>query len=76
VCQIHTAIAALIPSWWLSQSPSRKQLERTAAEIRRAQKRKAAARRSHTKKARRVLRQLGINLTELPLCEWGEDLAL
>ena len=72
MCQIHTAIAALIPSWWLDQSPSLKQLERTAAEIQRAQKRNAAARRSHTKDTRRVLRRLGIDLTELPRCQWGK----
>ena len=72
MCQIHTAIAALIPSWWLGQIPSEKQLEQTAAEIQWAQKRNAAARQSHMKDTRRVLRQLGINLTELPRCEWGK----
>ena len=75
-CQIHTAVAALIPSWWLGERPSEKQLERTAAEIQRAQKRNAAARKSHTKKTRRMLRQLGIDLTELPRCEWGKTSAL
>ena len=34
-CQIHTAVAALIPFWWLDLSPPRKLLERTSAEIER-----------------------------------------
>ena len=29
-CQVHTAVAALIPFWWLSLSPPKKLLERTA----------------------------------------------
>jgi hypothetical protein len=38
---VHTAIAALIPSWWLDERPSKKLLERTAAELERTQKRNA-----------------------------------
>ncbi len=34
-CQIHTAVAALIPFWWLNLSPPGKLLERTTAEIER-----------------------------------------
>ena len=71
-CQVHTAIAALIPSWWLDQRPSKKLLERTAAEIERTQKRNAAARKSHTKATRKKLRALGIKLTEVPRCAWGK----
>ena len=70
-CQVHTAIAALIPSWWLEQRPSKKLLERTAEEIRRTQARNAAARKSHTKATRKKLRALGIKLTETPRCAWG-----
>ncbi len=69
-CQIHTAVAALIPFWWLNLSPPKALLERTSAEIARAQRRNAAARKSHTKRTRRKLRALGIKLTDLPRCQW------
>ncbi len=75
-CQVHTAIAAMIPSWWLGERPSLKLLERTAAEIERTQKRNAAARKSHTKATRKKLRALGIKLTGLPRCSWGKTYAL
>jgi dTDP-4-amino-4,6-dideoxygalactose transaminase len=71
-CQVHTAIAELIPSWWLGLGPSKKLLERTAAEIERTQKRNASARKSHTKATRKKLRALGIKLTEVPRCTWGK----
>ena len=69
-CQVHTAVAALIPFWWLNLSPPKKLLERTSAEIERAQRRNAAARKCHTKRTRRRLRESGIKLTELPRCKW------
>jgi hypothetical protein len=69
---VHAAIAALIPSWWLGQRPSKKLLERTAAEIERTQERNAAARKSHTKATRKKLRALGIKLTGLSRCPWGK----
>ncbi len=71
-CQVHTAIAELIPSWWLGLRPPKKLLERTAAEIERTQKRNASARKSHTKTTRKKLRALGIKLTEVPRCAWGK----
>ena len=71
-CQVHTAIAALIPYWWLEQRPSKKLLERTAEEIERTQQRNAASRKSHTKATRKKLRALGIKLTEVPRCAWGK----
>ena len=67
---MHTAVAALIPYWWLSLRPPRKLLERTSEEIVRAQRRNASARRSHTKRTRRRLREGGLKLTGLPRCEW------
>ena len=76
MCQVHTAIAALIPSWWLDQQPSTKLLERTAAEIQRTQRRNAAARKSHTKRTRQRLRDVGHQTHRAsPMCV-GEDLAL
>ena len=73
-CQVHTAIAAMIPYWWLEQRPSKKLLERTAEEIARTQRRNAAARKSHTKATRKKLRALGIKLTEVPAAP-GERLS-
>jgi hypothetical protein len=70
---VHTAIAALIPCWWLEERPSPKLLERTAAELRRTQRRNATARKSHTKRTRRRLHELGIKLTGLPRCKWGRS---
>jgi hypothetical protein len=67
---VHTAIAALIPFWWLSMSPPKKLLERTSAEIERTQRRNALARKCHTKQTRRRLRALGTKLTRLPRCCW------
>ena len=67
---MHTAVAALIPFWWLSLCPPRKLLERTSEEIERTQRRNALARRYHTKRTRRRLHALGIKLTELPRCQW------
>ena len=71
-CQVHTALAALIPSWWLSQRPSKKLLNRTARELPRTQVRIVAARKSHTKATRRKLRASGIKLSEVPRCTWGK----
>ena len=69
-CQVHTCIAALIPSWWLGQRPSVKLLEKTAAKIGRTQQRNALTRKCHTKRTRKKLRQLGIRLTDIPRCKW------
>jgi len=69
-CQIHTAVAALIPFWWLDLFPPKVLLERTSAEITRTQHRNAAARKSHTKRTRKKLRAVGIKLTDLPRCKW------
>ena len=60
----------MIPFWWLSLSPPKMLLERVSAEIQRAQRRNAVARRCHAKRTRRRLRELGIRLTELPRCKW------
>ena len=72
-CQVHTAVAALIPFWWLSLSPPRTLLERTAGEIERTQRRNALARRCQTKETRQRLHALGIKLTELPRCRWDSS---
>ena len=66
VCQVHTAVSALIRSWWMDGRVSARLLERTAALIQRAQRRNACARRCHIKRTRRVLRSMGIKLTRTP----------
>jgi hypothetical protein len=63
-------MAALIPFWWLNLCPPKKLLERTSAEIQRAQHRNAVARKSHIKRTRRRLHERGIKLTGLPRCTW------
>ena len=67
---MHTAVAALIPFWWLNERPSTKRLERTSGTIKRAQRRNTVARKCHTKGTQRRLHALGIKLTGLPRCQW------
>ena len=72
VCQLHTAMAALVRSWWDNdQAASERLLEKTAKKITHQQRRNAQARKSHTKTTRRKLHELGIRLTALPRCSWG-----
>jgi hypothetical protein len=72
VCQLHSALAALVRSWWLNgERTPRKVIEKIVKKLARTQRRNAAARKSHTKQTRRRLRELGIKLTELKRCQWG-----
>jgi alcohol dehydrogenase YqhD (iron-dependent ADH family) len=72
VCQLHTAMAVLVRSWWdNNRSASERLLQKTAKKITTIQRRKAQARKSHTKKTRRKLKKLGIRLSDLPKCNWG-----
>ena len=73
VCQVHTAVSALIRSWWLDGRVSARLLDRTAGLIQRAQRRNACARRCHIKQTRRVLRRMGIKLTHTPICKWNSS---
>ena len=71
VCQLHTAMAALVRSWDLpSPRAKEKVLAKAARKIQWAQRRNAQARKSHTKRTRQELRALGIKLTELKRCRW------
>ena len=71
ICQLHTALAVLIRAWWQDdREASTRLVEKTARKITKQQQRKAAARKSHSKRTRRKLRELGIKLTELPRCTW------
>ena len=72
VCQLHTAMAALVRSWGLMSRRSKdKELAKATRKIAWAQRRSAAARRSHGKRTRKQLRKLGIKLTELEKCQWN-----
>jgi hypothetical protein len=64
-------MAALVRSWGLSSPKAKRELlQKAAAKIKYAQRRKAQARKSHWKRALEKLRQLGITLSELKRCEW------
>jgi len=64
-------MAALVRCWGLTSRRSKEQvLEKAAKKITWAQRRNAAARRSHVKRTRRRLRELGIRLTEAKRCTW------
>jgi len=70
VDQVHDAVAGLIESWWLNGRVSARLLERLAEKIQDTQRQNAKARRSHEKRTRRRLRQLGIKLTQIERCWW------
>jgi hypothetical protein len=70
VCQVHTAVAAVIRSWWLDDVAAQPLFAQAAKEIQHSQARNAQARKSHTKATRRKLRALGIKLTETKRCRW------
>lgn len=65
---MQTAVGALVWSWSLDEIPSEKLIERLAYKLQRQQRRAAAARKSHDRKTRKRLRDLGIKLTDLPKC--------
>jgi hypothetical protein len=70
VCQVHVAAAALVRSWWLSGALCTALIEAAANEIQHWQQRNAAARKSHIKRTRRKLREIGIYLKDLIRCKW------
>ena len=72
MCQVHTAIGALVQSWWLSGRASAKLIEHTATVIQHWQQRIATARKSHTKRTRKKLRKMGIFLKDLYRCKWPD----
>jgi hypothetical protein len=70
VCQVHTAVSALVRSWWLDGLAAQPLFAQAARKIDRDQHRNAQARRSHTKTTRRKLRRLGIRLSDIKRCRW------
>jgi hypothetical protein len=67
---VHTAVAALIRSWWLNSRASTALIEQTAKKIQYTQQRNATARKSHSKQTRKKLRKIGIKLKDLVRCKW------
>lgn len=70
MCQVHTAVAALVQSWWLSGQASDALIEGAARKIQHWQHRNAAARKYHTKRTRKKLRKMGIYFKDLIRCTW------
>ena len=70
VCQVHTAVGSLVRSWRLSGRASAALIEHTAKVIQHGQQRNAAARKSHIKRTRKKLRNIGIFLKDLIRCKW------
>jgi ribosomal 50S subunit-associated protein YjgA (DUF615 family) len=64
-------MAELLPSWWLTGRASAALIQNTARKIQETQQDNAKSRRSHIKRTRRKLRDLGITLTTLKRCEWN-----
>jgi hypothetical protein len=76
VCQVRTAMSALVRSLWLSGRCGTRLLEQTAKDLRYTQARRAQARKSHTKATRRKLHTAGVRLTPLIRCRWAINRAL
>ena len=73
MCQVHTAITAVVRSLWLNNRQSTTLYAQAADEIQWAQTRNAQARKSHTKTTRRRLRKLGIKLNRVRRCSWNSS---
>ena len=69
--QVHAAVNALIDALPLPPKARRERLQHAASKLDYWQARNAAARRSHVKRRKKKLRQLGIRLSELPRCDPG-----
>ena len=59
MCQVHTAVAALVRSWRLNGALSTALIEEAVKLIHHWQQRNAAARESHSKRTRKRLRKIG-----------------
>ncbi len=57
-------------SWWLNGRASPALIEHIAEDIQGTQRDNAKARKSHIKRTRRKLREIGIKLTQLKRCCW------
>jgi hypothetical protein len=69
--QVHAAANALIDALPLPPKTRCARLQHIASKLQYWQARNVAARRSHVKRRKKLLRQLGIRLSELPRCDPG-----
>jgi hypothetical protein len=67
---VHVAVTALVRSWWLNGALCTALIRAAVNEIEHWQQRIVAARKSHTKRTRRKLREKGIYLKDLIRCKW------
>lgn len=70
VSQMKQAMSAVIESWWMTPDNAQRLLEATARKLIYYQKRNAQARKSHTKTSNRKLAAIGIDLDNIPRCNW------
>lgn len=71
MCQIHTAVSAIVRSWWLDGAAAQQLYQQAGDEITYHQHRNAQARESHTKTTKQRLEQLGIDLTKTKTVPWN-----
>jgi len=69
VCQVHTAVAAVVQCWSLDRESGQRLLARTADQIAYHQRRGVLARESHTRTTISKLQRQGINVDMLPRCD-------
>jgi len=70
VCQVHDALAALLPSWWRNGRASPAVIVHVANTLQHWQQRNAAARKRHRQRTLKKLREIGITLKDLRRCKW------
>ena len=73
VCQVRTAMAAVVRGWGLGAVAAEVLRERAAEQIRWTQQQNAKARASHTKRTIRTLHAAGIRLADLKNCYRGSS---
>ena len=71
VCQVHTAVSAVVRSWWLDGAAAKQLFQQASKKIAYRQHHNAQARKSHTKTTRKLLKQLGIDLTKTKTISWN-----
>lgn len=76
VCQLRDAASPLVQSLWDTGRAKRERLQRTAETITRTQQRLAAARHSHSKRKRKKLAGMGIDLAHIRCCIFDDEVSL
>ena len=70
VSQVRQAISSLVQSWWLDPFDADALIAQTARRLEYYQRRNAQARKSHSKTRARQLKEMGIDLSTTPQCQW------